>query len=68
LPKQTGGKESERHFLKQIRNDGAGVHYSSVAEPEPHHFGAAGAVRRCGSGSGLEPDVQHGKVFRDVMS
>jgi hypothetical protein len=36
---------------------------SSVAEPEPHHFGGAGATTRCGSGSdgfGSKPDVKHG--------
>jgi hypothetical protein len=38
-----------------------GLALTSVAEPEPHHFGRAGAATRSGSGSGSSSDGSSSK-------
>jgi hypothetical protein len=42
------------------KSSGSEILSTSVAEPEPHILVGAGAVTRCGSGSGFENSIKHG--------
>jgi hypothetical protein len=39
---------------KHVSKQGGGTVFSSVVEPEPHHFGGAVAAMRCSSGSRIK--------------